>query len=160
MKPTYKIDSVSDLNLSFLKDEKIKIILFDADSTLIEAKSENISGDTLDKINEISENGIKTVIASNGKTKRIKKVFKGHNILAYGMSFKPLPFKLRKLTGAYKKNEVLLVGDQLFTDILCANLLGIRSIMVNPYGKDKGYGMKLKRKLEKRLLRNYSGKQI
>ena len=53
------------------------------------------------------------------------------------------------------KEEVLFVGDQLFTDILCGNLCGCVTILVEPYAEE-GYGLyRIKRPLEKPLLRLY-----
>ncbi len=45
--------------------------------------------------------------------------------------------------------------DQLFTDILCGNLCGCVTILVEPYAEE-GYGLyRIKRPLEKPLLRLY-----
>ena len=93
------------------------------------------------------------MIGSNGKTYRIKKAFGSHQIEAYGYSLKPLPFRLHKRLKGYGRKEVLLVGDQFFTDILCAKLLGIRSAMVEPYGTDEGFLIGFRRALEKMIVK-------
>ena len=51
-----------------------------------------------------------------------------------------------------KKSEVCAVGDQIFTDILGANLKGIRSIFVFPIEPESGFLFKVKRVLEKPFL--------
>lgn len=152
LKPTYKIKSVLDLEVDFLKKENIKTLIFDADSTLIHAKSYSIENKMLDKLIKIENSGVEIFIASNGKVARINKVFENHPIKAYPMCLKPLPFKINKLLKNYDKATTALVGDQLFTDILCANLSKIRSFMTSPYGDDKGFFMNIKRKLEKKIL--------
>lgn len=153
LKPNFRFKSIMDIDNSFLIKEKIKLIIFDADATLVQAKSHSISDEIIEKIDSLQRQGYKIAIASNGKANRIEKIFKGHNIEAYGMSFKPLPFRLKKLIKDYNKNEVLLVGDQLFTDVLCGNLLGIKSLMIDAYGDDIGFGIGLKRSLEKLILK-------
>ena len=51
--------------------------------------------------------------------------------------------------------QTALIGDQLFTDILCGNLCGCVTILVEPYAEE-GYGLyRIKRPLEKPLLRLY-----
>ena len=51
--------------------------------------------------------------------------------------------------------QTALIGDQLFTDILCGNLCGCMTILVEPYAEE-GYGLyRIKRPLEKPLLRHY-----
>ena len=154
--PTYKIKSVFQLDIKKLKEDNIKLIIFDADCTLIEDKAFFVEEKMMNKILEFEKAGFSVVIASNGKIHRINKVFKEHPIKAYPMCLKPLPFKLKKIMKGYKKSEVVLVGDQLFTDILCANFAGIKSYMVLPFGSEKGFFMKLKRRVEKLILGDYS----
>lgn len=153
--PTYKIKSVLDLKSEMLQKDNIKLVLFDADCTLIYDKSFFVEEKMLDKIKEIEKKGIKIVIASNGKIHRINKVFEKHPIKAYPMCLKPLPWKVGKIIKNYNKNEVVLVGDQYFTDIMCANFLGIKSYMVAPYGEGKGFFIKVKRFFEKYIVGDY-----
>ena len=152
LQPTYRIKSVLEITPEFLKKENIETLIFDADATLIQAKSYEIEEKMLDKIKEIEDSGINIFIASNGKVGRINKVFENYPVTAHPMCLKPLPFKLNRLIKNYDKKKIALVGDQLFTDILCAKLSGIRSFMTEPYGKDIGSFMSLKRKLEKKIL--------
>ena len=152
-KPDFTLKSIMDLDHSFLSREKIKLIIFDADATLIQAKSRSITKQIVNKIDSLQAMGYQIAIASNGRANRIETIFKGHSIEAYGMSFKPLPFRLKKHIAGYRKDEVLLVGDQLFTDILCAKLLGIKSLMVEPLGDDIGFGIGLKRFVERLILK-------
>ena len=62
--------------------------------------------------------------------------------------------KAMQMMGCTEKDS-LFVGDQLFTDILCGNLCGCVTILVEPYAEE-GYGLyRIKRPLEKPLLRLY-----
>lgn len=153
--PTYKIKSVLDLKIENLKKDNIKFALFDADCTLIYDKEFFVEVKMLEKLTEIEKSGINIAIASNGKIHRINKVFEKHPIKAYPMCLKPLPWKLKKIIKNYNKNEVVLIGDQYFTDILCASFLGIKSYMVAPYGEGKGNFIKIKRFLEKYIVGDY-----
>ena len=47
-----------------------------------------------------------------------------------------------------KKNEAIVVGDQNFTDIVGANLFGMKSILVEPRSKSKTIFLKIKRLIE------------
>jgi len=51
-----------------------------------------------------------------------------------------------------KKDEVVMVGDQIFTDVLGANKFGIKSILVNPISKKEGIFTLVKRPFEKIVL--------
>ena len=51
--------------------------------------------------------------------------------------------------------QTALIGDQLFTDILCGNLCGCMTVLVEPYAEED-YGLyRIKRPLEKPLLARY-----
>lgn len=154
--PTYKIKSVLDLSAENLINQNIKLAVFDADCTLISDKAFFIEEKMLDKLKEIEKSGIKIIIASNGKIHRINKVFKNHPVKAYPMCLKPLPWKLAAIIKNYDRKQVVLIGDQYFTDILCALFLGIRSYMVAPYGEQKGSFLKIKRFLEKHIVGDYT----
>lgn len=49
-------------------------------------------------------------------------------------SMKPLPFSFHKVLKKYglKKSEVAIIGDQLLTDIIGGNRVGIKTILVHP----------------------------
>lgn len=155
LQPTYKIKSVLDLKTEALKKDNIKLVLFDADCTLIYDKAFFVEEKMLEKLTEMEKNGINIIIASNGKIHRINEVFKKHPITAYPMCLKPLPWKIKRIIKNYDKKEVVLVGDQYFTDILCACFLGIKSYMVAPYGEGKGTFIKIKRFFEKYIVGDY-----
>ena len=52
-----------------------------------------------------------------------------------------------------KKEEVIHIGDQVFTDVLAANRFGIKSILVKPLSILEGPGTMLKRPFEKIVLK-------
>ena len=66
------------------------------------------------------------------------------------MSLKPFPFGFnrakRKLRE--KPQSVLVVGDQVYTDVLGANLAGMKSVLLVPRSEEKGLSIKIRRKLE------------
>lgn len=153
LQPDFLLSNVEAVTPSFLQQHKIRLLIFDADATLILAQTDSIVPERVELVEAIRNSGVRVMVASNGKTHRIEKAFGEHKIEAYGYSLKPLPFRLAKLIKGYAKREVLLVGDQFFTDILCAKLLGIRCAMVEPCGPDQGRGMKLRRWFEKKIIK-------
>ncbi len=68
------------------------------------------------------------------------------------MSLKPFPFGFirakRKLKE--KPQSVLVVGDQIYTDVLGANLAGMKSILLLPRSEEHGWSIWLRRKMEVR----------
>ncbi|HCB64597.1 MAG TPA: YqeG family HAD IIIA-type phosphatase, partial [Ruminococcaceae bacterium] len=55
--------------------------------------------------------------------------------------------------------QTAVVGDQIFTDVLGANLAGMPSILVEPFQMEPFFRFRLKRFLEKGILRRYWKKQ-
>ncbi len=153
LQPDFFFSMVEDVTLDFLKSHNIRFLILDADATLIQAHDDKILPERIALIEAIRASGIRVMVGSNGKTTRIETAFGKHRIEAYGYSLKPLPFRLLKHLKGYRKKEVLLVGDQFFTDILCAKLMGIRSAMVEPYGTDEGFLIGFRRALEKIIIK-------
>jgi HAD superfamily phosphatase (TIGR01668 family) len=52
-----------------------------------------------------------------------------------------------------EKEEMVMVGDQLMTDILAANRSGIRSILVKPVVESDSFITKFNRACERRILK-------
>lgn len=50
------------------------------------------------------------------------------------------------------KNQLAAVGDQIYTDVLGANLYGIKMLYVQPIEHEKTNFFKFKRKMEKPFL--------
>ncbi|MBQ7950687.1 MAG: HAD hydrolase-like protein [Clostridia bacterium] len=153
LQPDFFFSSVEDITLDFLNSHHIRFLILDADATLIQSHDNKILPERIALVEAFRSAGIRVIVGSNGKTTRIETAFGKHRIEAYGYSLKPLPFRLLKHLKGYRKKEVLLVGDQFFTDILCAKLLGVRSAMVEPYGTDEGFLIGFRRALEKIIVK-------
>lgn len=56
-------------------------------------------------------------------------------------------------------SQTAVVGDQIFTDILGANLAGMPSFLVEPFQMEPFLRFRLKRFLEKGILKRYRKKE-
>ena len=63
--------------------------------------------------------------------------------------------EIRKI-GNYKPEEMCMIGDQVMTDILGGNRVGIKTILVNPMSKDDLLFTKFFRMLEKRKFKKFA----
>jgi predicted HAD superfamily phosphohydrolase YqeG len=59
------------------------------------------------------------------------------------------------MLGGNKKNTALM-GDQIFTDVLCAHTMGIRAILVPPIKDKTNLFFRFKRLLERPFIRKYA----
>lgn len=150
IKPTVALVSFKDVTIEFLKENNIDAILLDVDNTVSPPSSKVIYEGVQDWLSEIKKSGIDVVICSNNFKKRVYPFAKSIELDCVAMSFKPLPFGFirakRKLSVAPK--NALVVGDQIFTDILGANLAGMKSVLLVPQSPDKGKSIKIRRKME------------
>ena len=64
-----------------------------------------------------------------------------------------------KRLGTKKKNTVM-VGDQLMTDVLGANRVGIRSILVIPVKEKDGWATYLNRRIERVIMKYFEKKNM
>ncbi len=51
-----------------------------------------------------------------------------------------------------QKDEVVVIGDQLLTDVLGGNRLGVYTVLVVPVAQTDGFVTKFKCKMERRIL--------
>lgn len=117
--PDYYCKSIFDIPLSFFKDNNIKYVFSDLDNTL---DGHNIYYPTprvFKLVNDLKKVGISIIVFSNNKEKRVKDYSTPLEVDYMYRSFKPFKGKLIKYLrrNAINKNEVLIVGDQLMTDV-------------------------------------------
>lgn len=156
-KPKFIFNTFLDITPEFLEKNNIKALLLDVDNTLTVAhKSKVLRDGAMDWFKKMKDNNIKLIILSNAKSVRIKPFADSIGLGFVALSAKPLPFgylrAVRKIK--LKRKNIAMVGDQIFTDILGAKFLGIISILVTDITYEKSASFKIRRKLEKRILRN------
>lgn len=145
--PNEWVDDVFKINYDRLISSGIKLFVFDMDGTLAKWNAEEIDARTFNLIKTISKKST-VVIFSNGDSPVLKTI-KG--IETFSHSHKPLTSKFVKIIKLHhvSKKEVVIIGDQLFTDVLMANLAGVYSIKVKPVSKEEMWFTKILRIAER-----------
>lgn len=149
--PTYIASSARSITPSFYKAIGKKIVLFDLDNTLDPVDVAEPTSETIAFIKELKKEGIKVYVASNNTGKRVSRYCDKLGIEATSGLMKPFSFKLRKWIkkNGYDKEEIILVGDQIFTDVIAAKGAGIDVILTEPISKKDSVFTWLNRKMEK-----------
>lgn len=159
--PDYAFDSILDITLDFLNTKKITTLLLDVDNTLTTHNHPEPIAGALEWIEKMQSGGITLMIVSNNTADRVTK-FAGLLKLDFvASSQKPLSKGIKKAIKqvATHKENVAMVGDQLFTDVLGGNLYGCNSILVKPIELEQHTFFKAKRKAEEFLLKNKKTKR-
>ena len=148
--------NIYTINYQKLKTKKIKCLLFDLDNTCVGYHEKNPTKELIALFKKLTNMGFFVIIFSNARTKRLEP-FKKLNVVCHPNSKKPLTRNFKKILNQYnyKKEEVCIIGDQLFTDIIGGNRVGINTCLVDPLTKEDFILTKIFRTME-----NYRFKQM
>lgn len=151
---TLFFNKITDISLNTLNSLDIKCILLDIDNTIKPYGSNEINNDAYAWISHIKNSGINIILCSNNYKKTVKSFAEKYNCDYVAFCLKPSPFgffkaKLKSKTG---RKNILVIGDQFFTDILGGKFLFFKTILVNPIALDnEGNTVKLRRFLTKKF---------
>lgn len=154
--PHEYVDSVFDIDYDKLYDMGYRGIIFDIDNTLVHHGDD--SNEEIDELfRAIRGIGFKTLLLSNNSEERIKRFNINIGSMYIYDAQKPDTANFLKAVDmlGLKKNEVALVGDQIFTDIYGANKSGIDSILVKFLRRENETKIGKRRTLEKAILKFY-----
>ncbi|AGR41306.1 YqeG family HAD IIIA-type phosphatase [Spiroplasma taiwanense] len=161
-KPSIYLESFKKINLDSLKNSGIKLVLCDMDNTLIGWNERIPNLDILNFIKNVYAHNMEFVLFSNNVKSRVENFAKKAGIKNYFWDCKkPLLGKMKivKKLFKYKENEIILIGDQLVTDVLVANRSHIKSILVSPLSRNNQEN-KIVQFLENHILKKLSQKNI
>ena len=151
LKPHIKFKGITDIKPLVLEKFGIKALLLDVDNTMSTHHGTILTEGLMDWIKMMQESGIKLMVLSNSKRKRIEPFANRIGLPFISLGCKPLPFgylRGKKRLGV-KCREVAIVGDQIFTDILGGRCVGIKTILLTPIKLEDGWSFKIRRYLEK-----------
>lgn len=159
--PKLYCKKVTDISIDYLKKNNIKGILLDVDNTLLDFDLKLVEG-LKDWYEKIKENNIKCMILSNSnKTQKVEKVANFLEIEYIKFATKPLKRGFKKAQKKLDINpeNIAVVGDQIFTDVIGANRSKMHSILVEPLAEKDLLLTRVKRPLENLVIKNYLKKQ-
>ncbi|MBQ3052621.1 MAG: YqeG family HAD IIIA-type phosphatase [Clostridia bacterium] len=157
LKPHIKLKGVTDITVDLLKKYNIDTLILDVDNTLSTHHGEILTDGLPEWLNKMQANGVKLVVLSNSKEKRVKPFAEKIGLPFISLGCKPLPFgywRAIKLAGSKRKN-CAIVGDQIFTDVLGGSLVGIKKILLTPIKLESTAGFRFKRKIERVVYKLY-----
>ena len=160
-KADYYYKNIYDINYSKLKKIGIKYLVYDLDNTLGLITEKNCPKESVELIKKLKKD-FKVYIISNNTKKRLTPYLNELGIEGVWWSMKPFTRGLRKLlkNNNLKKSEMVIIGDQLVTDILAGNRFGIRTVLVDPLGIKNLKITSLNRLIEKEIIKYYRKRGI
>lgn len=130
--PNLIADSITDLTPELLDKKGIKLLMLDFDNTIVPYTT-NIPTEQMDKwLKSMVVSPIQLCVVSNSKRYRVKVFCKTYGIDCITHARKPFSKGIRECLRRYNipKENCALVGDQIYTDVLGANGVGVQSVLV------------------------------
>lgn len=154
--PDISIGKLTDLTPQLLAKHGARAVILDVDNTMSPPDTAESYPGIEAWIVSMRKNDIKLIILSNNTPERVKPYSDKTNI-DFVCATKPSRkgYKLCFERLGVTPKECCCVGDQIYTDVLGANLSGCISCLVEPLSPDQTLFIGLKRALEKPILAIY-----
>lgn len=162
-KPTFWLKSVLRIDENFLYENNVSAMILDMDNTLSMHGNPAAEDGVMEWLDKMRGLGIKMRVVSNNNNKRVEPLAAILGLEYTANGAKPLTFGVNRAVKAMgaKKSETLVIGDQIFTDVMAGNLAGIRTVLVEPFHLEKTWTFRLKRRIESLVFhRNYDDLEL
>lgn len=149
-----KVRTILDVPLKLLKKKGIDSLIIDVDNTVTEWQGRNVTDTASEWFASIRKQGFKACLVSNNNSgQRISLIAETLGIPSIHRAAKPgknaFIRSLNILDSTPDKTAV--IGDQVFTDVLGGNRMGMLTILVDPISPSEFPGTKVMRFFEKIL---------
>lgn len=153
-KPTWMVESIYSITPAQLEKNNIKAILTDLDNTLIAWNNPEATEESILWIEMMKKAGIPVMILSNNSDKRVKVVADHLGLEYIPRGMKPSRRGMRQAQKklGLPKEQILMVGDQIMTDILASNRFGVRNVLVKPILASDAWNTKFNRFIELKVM--------
>lgn len=135
VRPWRRERAITDVDVDELAASGVRCVLFDRDNTVVPRDTGVAPADVMDWICRVREAGIALCMVSNNfHSQQVEASAAELGCAVVHHAMKPAPFAVRRalaLVGV-EASEAVLIGDQVFTDVMAGNLAGVRTILVEP----------------------------
>ena len=135
VRPWRRECAITDVDVDELAASGVRCVLFDRDNTVVPRDTGVAPEPVMDWICRVREAGIALCMVSNNfHSQQVEASAAELGCAVVHHAMKPAPFAVRRalaLVGV-DASEAVLIGDQVFTDVMAGNLAGVRTILVEP----------------------------
>ncbi|MFA6780800.1 MAG: YqeG family HAD IIIA-type phosphatase [Bacilli bacterium] len=130
--------SIYDIEPAFFQKHNISILFVDLDNTLDAYQQSHPTKKAYALKEKLTQAGIEIIVVSNNTSKRVSTYAKELGVRHAGSLFKPFAFKLKKFIKKHNIDisMVMMIGDQIITDVACGNGAGIKTILTDRLVED------------------------
>jgi uncharacterized protein len=157
LRPDEYYADLLQIDFSLYASQGYRLVMLDLDNTLGPHGSMAADDFAHQAVAAILAAGLLCWLVSNGSRRRIEQYASSLGLNSIPRANKP---SARGLLQACRETgtppaQAILIGDQMITDIVSAHRAGCRAVLVRQLGWHESWNIRLKRWLEKRLLRRY-----
>ena len=132
--PTLYRRRITDVTAEDLRHLGVRGVLLDVDNTLTTHDAPDLTEEVKSWLSAMQVEGFSLVVVSNNQPERVTPFAKKIGLPFTAHARKPLPTGYRAAAKSlgFSVRECVAIGDQIFTDIMGANLSGMKSILLEP----------------------------
>ena len=147
--------SAYDIDFDFLKSIGVKTVFLDIDNTLDSYRALTPTDKALEFVNKVKSE-FNVVVISNNRKEKVTNYASKLGVPFIYKALKPLPKKINRFIkeNSLNKNDIILIGDQMMTDVWCASNVGIKVILTNKLVKEDQWTTHINRVFE-RIIKKY-----
>jgi uncharacterized protein len=134
LRPDGHATSLIEVGIEGLWERGWRGIVLDLDNTCCEYHKPELAPGVADWVAAARDYGFRIVMLSNNFSERVAAAGAQLGVKTIPNALKPLPFGFvlaLRLLGT-RRSETVVIGDQIFTDILGGKLLGLRTFLTEP----------------------------
>lgn len=152
--PDEYVKDIFQISPDALKEKGIKGIITDLDNTLVEWDRPEATPEIIEWVSMMQKAGLQVTILSNNNLSRVESFCGPLGTPFICEARKPLVKNFKKALAkmGLQKEEAVMVGDQMMTDILGGNRFGLHTILVVPVASSDGFVTKFNRMIERRIM--------
>ena len=131
--PDVILKSLTDLTPELLARRGISFLMMDFDNTIVPYTTDIPTGKMRGWIERMQASGVRLCIVSNSKKPRVVRFCEAYGLDCVTHAKKPFRKGISECMRRFslRPEQAALVGDQIYTDVLGANLAGLTSILVS-----------------------------
>ena len=132
--PNRAVHDIYELTPDFLRSRNITLLLMDLDNTLAPYSTDEATPALKAWIASMKAAGIEPFLFSNNKGDRPSIFARQRNVDYVKLAHKPKQAVLRQVLTQKSTpiERVCIIGDQIYTDVLCGSIAGAYTVVVRP----------------------------
>ncbi|MDF2630892.1 MAG: hypothetical protein K0R39_4723 [Symbiobacteriaceae bacterium] len=155
LRPSQYHKSIFDIDLDKLQAQGYRAIMLDLDNTLVKWNHPDPTPGLQEWLQRVGARGLSACIVSNNSGPRVSEFAAKVGIPFISNAAKPRRKGFREAMRRFgvTPQQTVVIGDQIFTDVLGGNRSGAHTILVVPIDPREFFLTQIVRKVERRVLR-------